>query len=156
MDPVSTYRVQVTPGFDLRAAAGLAGYLGRLGVTHLYASPLLTSTTGSRHGYDVTDHRSADPQRGGEDGRRVLAAALAEHGLSLVLDLVPNHMGVAVAAENPAWWDVLRLGAQSAYGRWFDIDWSRGRLLLPVLGDGPDELAALRLAGGELRYSDQR
>jgi (1->4)-alpha-D-glucan 1-alpha-D-glucosylmutase len=154
--PVSTYRVQVSPDFDLHATAGLAGYLARLGVTHLYASPLLTATTGSMHGYDVTDHRTADPQRGGEEGRLVLAEALREHGLSLVLDLVPNHMGVAVPAENAAWWDVLRLGPQSAYGRWFDIDWSRGRLLLPVLGDGPDELAALRVTAGELRYYDKR
>jgi (1->4)-alpha-D-glucan 1-alpha-D-glucosylmutase len=156
VDPVSTYRVQVSPEFDLAATARLAGYLARLGVTHLYASPLLTSTTGSRHGYDVTDHRTADPQRGGEEGRLVLAGALREHGLSMVLDLVPNHMGVAVPQENPAWWDVLRLGPQSAYGRWFDIDWSRGRVLLPMLGDGPDELRRLRLRGGELRYYDKR
>ncbi|HST66575.1 MAG TPA: malto-oligosyltrehalose synthase, partial [Mycobacteriales bacterium] len=155
-DPVSTYRVQVSPDFDLHATAGLAGYLARLGVTHLYASPLLTATTGSMHGYDVTDHRTADPQRGGEEGRLVLAAALAEHGLELVLDLVPNHMGVAVPHENPAWWDVLQLGPQSAYGRWFDIDWSRGRVLLPVLGDGPDALNDLRLEDGELRYFDKR
>jgi (1->4)-alpha-D-glucan 1-alpha-D-glucosylmutase len=156
VDPVSTYRVQVSPEFDLVATARLAGYLARLGVSHLYASPLLTSTTGSMHGYDVTDHRAADPQRGGEEGRLELAAALREHGLSMVLDLVPNHMGVAVPHENPAWWDVLRLGPQSAYGRWFDIDWSRGRVLLPLLGDGPDETAKLRLAGGELRYYDKR
>jgi (1->4)-alpha-D-glucan 1-alpha-D-glucosylmutase len=154
--PVSTYRVQVSPLFDLHATAGLAGYLARLGVSHLYASPLLSSTTGSMHGYDVTDHRTADPQRGGEEGRLELAAALDRHGLSMVLDLVPNHMGVAVPQENAAWWDVLRLGAQSAYGRWFDIDWSRGRLVLPVLGDGPDELANLRLVDGELRYYDKR
>ncbi|HEY6745795.1 MAG TPA: malto-oligosyltrehalose synthase [Mycobacteriales bacterium] len=154
-DPVSTYRVQVSPEFDLHATAGLAGYLARLGVTHLYASPLLTATTGSMHGYDVTDHRSADPQRGGEEGRLALAAALAEHGLELVLDLVPNHMGVAVPQENPAWWDVLKLGPQSAYGRWFDIDWSRGRVLLPVLGDDPGALNDLRLVGGELHYFDK-
>ena len=156
MHPVSTYRVQVSPEFDLRATAQLAGYLARLGVTHLYASPLLTSTTGSRHGYDVTDHRTADPQRGGEEGRLVLAEALREHGLSMVLDLVPNHMGVAVPHENPAWWDVLRLDRQSAYNRWFDVDWSRGRVLLPVLGDGPAELARLRLGGGELHYHEKR
>jgi (1->4)-alpha-D-glucan 1-alpha-D-glucosylmutase len=155
-DPVSTYRVQVSPEFDLHATAALAGYLARLGVTHLYASPLLTATTGSRHGYDVTDHRTADPQRGGEEGRLVLAAALAEHGLELVLDLVPNHMGVAVPPENAAWWDVLMLGPQSAYGRWFDIDWSRGRLLLPVLADTPDALSDLRVVDGELRYFDKR
>jgi (1->4)-alpha-D-glucan 1-alpha-D-glucosylmutase len=154
--PVSTYRVQVSPVFDLPATAGLSGYLARLGVSHLYSSPLLTSTTGSMHGYDVTDHRSADPQRGGEEGRLALAEALSEHGLSMVLDLVPNHMGVAVPAENAAWWDVLRLGPQSAYGRWFDIDWSRGRVVLPVLGDRPDELSRLRVVDGELRYYDKR
>jgi len=154
--PVSTYRVQISPAFDLHATARLAGYLARLGVSHLYASPLLTATTGSTHGYDVTDHRTADPQRGGEEGRLALAEALREHGLSMVLDLVPNHMGVAVAHENAAWWDVLLLGPQSAYNRWFDIDWSRGRLLLPVLGDGPDELSRLRVVAGELRYHDKR
>jgi (1->4)-alpha-D-glucan 1-alpha-D-glucosylmutase len=154
--PLSTYRIQVAPGFTLQDTAGLAGYLAKLGVSHLYASPLLVSTTGSGHGYDVVDHRTADPQRGGEEGRLAVAAALREHGLSMVLDLVPNHMGVAVPAENHAWWDVLLLGPQSAYGRWFDIDWSRGRLLLPVLGDGPDELAQLRVEDGELRYYDHR
>ena len=154
--PLSTYRVQVRPGFGLAETAGLAGYLARLGVSHLYASPLLTSTTGSQHGYDVVDHRTADPQRGGEEGRLVLAAALREHGLSLVLDLVPNHMGVAAPPENAAWWDLLRLGAQSVYNRWFDVDWTRGRLLLPVLGDGPDELSRLAVVDGELRYYDKR
>ena len=154
--PVSTYRVQVAPAFGFAAAAGLAPYLVRLGVTHLYSAPPLTATTGSEHGYDITDHRSADPGRGGEEGRQVLVAALREHGLGLVVDVVPNHVGVAVPHENPAWWDVLQLGPQSAYGRWFDIDWSRGRLLLPVLGDAPDELDALRLADGELRYHDKR
>jgi (1->4)-alpha-D-glucan 1-alpha-D-glucosylmutase len=156
MAPRSTYRVQVTPEFGLAATAELAPYLATLGVTHLYASPLLTSTTGSQHGYDVTGHAGADPQRGGEEGRLALAAALREHGLSLVLDLVPNHMGVAVPRENAAWWDVLMLGPQSVYGRWFDIDWSRGRVLLPVLGDSPGELAALRIEDGELRYHDHR
>ena len=156
MAPVSTYRVQVTPEFDLAATAALVPYLAKLGVTHLYASPLLPSTTGSQHGYNVTGHGGADPQRGGETGRLALAAALREHSLSMVLDLVPNHTGVAVPAENAAWWDVLKLGAQSAYGRWFDIDWSRGRLLLPVLADGPGALDDLRVESGELRYFDKR
>ena len=153
---LTTYRVQVSPGFTLADTAGLAGYLARLGVTHLYASPLLSSTTGSQHGYDVVDHRTADPQRGGEEGRLELAAALREHGLSMVLDLVPNHMGVAVPHENAAWWDLLRLGAQSVHNRWFDVDWSRGRLLLPVLGDGPDELDRLEVVDDELHYYDKR
>jgi (1->4)-alpha-D-glucan 1-alpha-D-glucosylmutase len=154
--PVSTYRVQVAPAFTFGAAAGLAPYLARLGVTHLYSAPPLTATSGSEHGYDITDHRMADPGRGGEEGRLELVAALRAEGLGLVIDVVPNHMGVAVPYENAAWWDVLRLGPQSAYGRWFDIDWSRGRVLLPVLGDGPAELDQLRLDGGELRYYDKR
>jgi (1->4)-alpha-D-glucan 1-alpha-D-glucosylmutase len=155
--PTGTYRVQVTPDFDLHAAAGLAGYLAALGVSHLYTAPLLTATPGSTHGYDVVDHRQADPRRGGEEGRRALAAALAGHGLGLVVDVVPNHAGVAVPAENPAWWDVLKLGVQSVYANWFDIDWSsRRRLLLPVLADSPDALDDLRLVDGELHYFDKR
>jgi (1->4)-alpha-D-glucan 1-alpha-D-glucosylmutase len=154
--PTSTYRLQIAPSFTLAQAADVVPYLARLGVSHLYASPLLVSTTGSAHGYDVVDHRTADPQRGGEEGRLVLTAALAEHGLSMVVDLVPNHMGVAVPVENAAWWDVLELGPQSAYGRWFDIDWSRGRVLLPVLGDGDAELDRLRVADGSLWYYDKR
>ena len=154
--PRSTYRVQVAPDFDLHAAAGVVDYLASLGVTHLYTAPLLTAASGSGHGYDVVDHRSADPARGGEPGRRKLVAELRSRGLGLVVDVVPNHAGVAAAAENPAWWDVLRLGPRSVYARWFDIDWSRRRLLLPVLADSPDAPDDLRLEGGELRYFDKR
>ena len=154
--PGSTYRVQVAAEFDLRAAAGLVDYLAALGVAHLYSSPLLTAVAGSAHGYDVVDPRYADPARGGESGRLQLAAALRAAGLGLVLDVVPNHAGVAAAEQNPAWWDVLRLGPQSVYARWFDIDWSRGRLLLPVLADAPEALDDLRLADGELRYFERR
>ena len=154
--PRSTYRIQVTASFDLDATAGIVDYLATLGVTCLYTSPLLTAAPGSQHGYDVVDHRAADPARGGEAGRLRLAAALRSRGLGLVLDVVPNHMGVADPAANPAWWDVLRLGPRSAYERWFDIDWSRGRLLLPVLADSPDALDDLRLEDGELRYFDNR
>ena len=148
--------MQVAPDFDLHAAAGIVDYLAALGVDACYTAPLLTATPGSTHGYDVVDHGAADPRRGGEAGRRALVAALRERGMGLVVDLVPNHAGVAMPAENPAWWDVLRLGPQSVYSRWFDIDWSRGRLLLPVLADTPDALADLRLEGGELRYFDRR
>jgi len=154
--PASTYRVQVTPSFDLYATAELADYLTALGVTHLYSSPLLVSTTGSQHGYDVVDHSRADPQRGGENGRLVLAAALREHGLGLVLDIVPNHAGVAVPQSNPSWWDLLRLGRESAFADWFDVDWEAGALLLPVLADTPDALDDLEFDHGELRYHDRR
>ncbi|MFG3602969.1 malto-oligosyltrehalose synthase [Micromonospora chersina] len=152
----STYRVQVRPGFDLDATAGLAGYLADLGVTHLYSAPLLTATPGSQHGYDVVDHRAVNPELGGEGGRQRLVRALRAAGLSLVVDIVPNHAGVARPAANPAWWDVLRRGRASAYADWFDIDWDRGRLLLPVLADTPDALDDLKVVDGELRYHEHR
>ncbi|MEV0156473.1 malto-oligosyltrehalose synthase [Micromonospora sp. NPDC050686] len=152
----STYRVQIRPGFDLDATAGLAGYLHDLGVTHLYSAPLLTATPGSPHGYDVVDHRAVNPELGGEAGRQRLVRALRAAGLGLVVDIVPNHAGVARPAANPAWWDVLRAGRASAYADWFDIDWDRGRLLLPVLADAPDALDDLKLVDGELRYHEHR
>ncbi|WBC15624.1 malto-oligosyltrehalose synthase [Micromonospora sp. WMMA1998] len=154
--PRSTYRVQVRPGFDLDATAELADYLSALGVTHLYTAPLLTATPGSPHGYDVVDPRAVNPELGGEAGRRRLVRALRAAGLGLVVDIVPNHAGVARPAANPAWWDVLRRGRDSAYADWFDIDWDRGRLLLPVLADAPDALDDLKLVDGELRYHEHR
>ncbi|MFG2102794.1 malto-oligosyltrehalose synthase [Micromonospora echinaurantiaca] len=152
----ATYRIQVRPGFDLAATAGLADYLADLGVSHLYSAPLLTAAPGSAHGYDVVDHRAVNPELGGEAGRRRLLRTLRAAGLGLVVDIVPNHAGVAVPAANPAWWDVLRRGRESAYAGWFDIDWERGRLLLPVLADTPDALDDLKLADGELRYHEHR
>ncbi|MFI6820903.1 malto-oligosyltrehalose synthase [Micromonospora sp. NPDC050187] len=152
----ATYRVQVRPGFDLDATADLVDYLADLGVSHLYSAPLLTATPGSAHGYDVVDHRAVNPELGGEAARRRLVAALRAAGLGLVVDIVPNHAGVARPEANPAWWDVLRRGRDSAYARWFDIDWDAGRLLLPVLADTPDALGDLKLVDGELRYHEHR
>jgi len=154
--PAATYRVQISPDFDLTATAGLAGYLAALGVSHLYASPLLAAAPGSTHGYDVVNHTLADPQRGGEAGRLALMAALRRHGLGIVLDLVPNHTGVDLPQSNPAWWDLLRLGPESAFADWFDVDWSRGRLLLPVLSNDPDALDEVELDGGALQYHGRR
>jgi (1->4)-alpha-D-glucan 1-alpha-D-glucosylmutase len=154
--PTSTYRVQVRPDFDLKATAELTDYLADLGVSHLYTSPLLTATPGSQHGYDVVDHRHVSPEIGGEQGRRDLVAALSAANLGLVVDIVPNHAGVGVASSNPAWWDVLKSGRDSTYAAWFDIDWERGRLLVPVLGDEPDALDHLRVEGDELHYFDKR
>jgi (1->4)-alpha-D-glucan 1-alpha-D-glucosylmutase len=143
------------PEFRLAATAELAGYLADLGVTHLYTAPLLAAVPGSTHGYDVVDHSRVSPALGGENGRRTLVAALAEHGLGLVVDIVPNHVGVAVPAANPAWWDVLTHGRESRYAHWFDIDWSRDRILLPVLGSA-DAVKDLRISGDELRYHEHR
>jgi (1->4)-alpha-D-glucan 1-alpha-D-glucosylmutase len=148
--------VQVRPEFPLKATAELSDYLADLGVSHLYTSPLLAAVPGSQHGYDVVDHTKVNPELGGEDGRRELVAALRAAGLGLVIDIVPNHAGVGVPPANPAWWDVLKNGKDSAYAAWFDIDWSRPRLLIPVLADEPDALDKLTLEDGELRYYDNR
>ena len=132
--PVSTYRVQLTPQFTFDDAAAVVPYLARLGVTHLYCSPWLQSEPGSQHGYDVVDHGRVDSQLGGREGLGRLVAACRVEGLGIVLDVVPNHMSVAHERLNQAWWSVLRDGTESPYASWFDVDWSKGRLLLPVLG----------------------
>ena len=153
--PTSTYRLQVRPTFDLYAAADACDYLATLGIGVVYLSPLLPSARGSDHGYDVVRYDTIDSQRGGVDGWTRLLVAARSRALGVVVDIVPNHTGVADAAQNPAWWDVLKLGRGSAYARWFDIDWSRGRLLLPVLGDDYSD-DQLSLVDDELRYFEHR
>jgi len=154
--PSSTYRLQVNAGSDLGAAAEVCDYLDALGVGAVYCSPVLQSAAGSDHGYDVTDHDHIDAARGGREGWQALLEAARAHELGLVVDIVPNHMGVADASANAAWWDVLRLGPSSPFAQWFDIEWTRGRLLLPVLGDGADPATDLQVLGGELRYAEHR
>jgi (1->4)-alpha-D-glucan 1-alpha-D-glucosylmutase len=153
--PSSTYRIQVRPGFDLYATADVCDYLATLGVGAVYLSPLLPSAQGSEHGYDAIAYDGIDTARGGLDGwTRLLAAARARE-LGVVVDIVPNHTGVAVPKQNPAWWDLLRNGKASAYASWFDVDWSAGRLLLPVLGDDFDP-SQLQVDGTELVYFEHR
>jgi (1->4)-alpha-D-glucan 1-alpha-D-glucosylmutase len=153
--PPSTYRIQVQPSFDLHAAADVCDYLATLGVGAAYLSPLLPSTRGSTHGYDVIGFDTIDPARGGVDGwTRMLAAARAR-GLRVVVDIVPNHAGVADPVQNAAWWDLLRLGQGSDYAGWFDVDWSYGRVRLPVLGDDFTS-SQLELVDDELRYFEHR
>jgi (1->4)-alpha-D-glucan 1-alpha-D-glucosylmutase len=154
--PTSTYRLQITPTFDLAAAAELCEYLRELGAGAVYLSPILAAARGSGHGYDVVDFGRIDAARGGPSAWRTLVDAARARGLRLVLDVVPNHTGIADASENEPWWDVLRLGSGSPYARWFDIDWARGRLLLPVLGDDFDAARDLRVVGDELRYGSHR
>ncbi|WP_206791554.1 malto-oligosyltrehalose synthase [Amycolatopsis sp. MtRt-6] len=153
--PESTYRVQLRPEFTFADAAGIAGYLRDLGIGALYASPVLDATPGSTHGYDVVDPTRARPALGGEGARQELSALLKELGLGLVVDIVPNHMSVEVPKANPWWWDVLKHGRGSEYAEFFDIDWDRGPLLLPVLG-GDDAVAELAVDGDELVYHDHR
>lgn len=154
--PTSTYRLQLQPAFPFAAAAAAVPYLASLGVSHLHLSPVLEAVPGSAHGYDVVDHARVREELGGEDGLRALSRTAREHGLGLVVDIVPNHMAMA-PRHNPALWEVLREGPASPYARWFDIDWEAqgGRVLLPVLG-GPvgSELDHLRVDGDVLRYHD--
>ncbi|MFJ3232015.1 malto-oligosyltrehalose synthase [Streptomyces sp. NPDC086787] len=155
--PTATYRLQVQPEFPFAAAAAAVPHLASLGVSHLHLSPVLESVPGSTHGYDVVDHARVRGELGGEQGLRALSRAAREHGLGLVVDIVPNHMAMA-PRHNRALWEVLREGPGSPYARWFDIDWDagNGQLLLPVLG-GPvgGELDRLTVDGDVLRYHDQ-
>ncbi|QIJ65357.1 malto-oligosyltrehalose synthase [Streptomyces sp. JB150] len=155
--PTATYRLQLTPEFPFAAAAAAVPYLASLGVSHLHLSPVLEAVPGSLHGYDVVDHARVRGELGGEDGLRALSRTAREHGLGLVVDIVPNHMAMA-PRHNRALWEVLREGPKSAYARWFDIDWEAqgGQVLLPVLG-GPlgTELTHLTADGDVLRYYDQ-
>ena len=155
--PAATYRLQVHAGFGLDDAAGVAGYLADLGVTHAYSSPLLRSAEGSTHGYDTVDHAHIDEARGGREAFDRFVAALHEHGLGLVLDLVPNHMGIDDPSAAPWWWDVLQHGQASAHAAAFDIDWDHGggRVRIPVLGSA-DDVQKLEVVDGELRYYDNR
>src|SRR5438093_10470982 len=101
----ATYRVQVNKLFTLDQAAAITDYLAQLGISHLYGSPYLQAAPGSLHGYDVVDYHQVNAEAGGPDAHSRLVSALRERGLGQILDIVPNHM--AIAAENPWWWDVL-------------------------------------------------
>jgi len=122
--PVSTYRLQLNSDFTLDDAAARVPYLARLGVTHLYLSPILAAAPGSTHGYDVVDHSRVFDEIGGGEALERLSTTAREHALGLVLDLVPNHMAVPTPAwHNRALWSALAEGPASPYARWFDIDW---------------------------------
>ncbi|MFD8942101.1 malto-oligosyltrehalose synthase [Streptomyces californicus] len=156
MTPTATYRLQLQPDFPFAAAEKAVPYLASLGVSHLHLSPVLEAVPGSTHGYDVVDHGRVREELGGEEGLRSLASAAREHGLGLVVDIVPNHMA-ASPRHNRRLWEVLREGPDSPYTRWFDVDWAAGggKVLLPVLG-GPlgGELEHLTVDGEVLRYHD--
>jgi (1->4)-alpha-D-glucan 1-alpha-D-glucosylmutase len=154
--PIATYRLQLTAGFDFDAAAAIAPYLKKLGITHVYASPFMKARKGSSHGYDVIDHTKLNPELGGDAGFARFSAALKQNNLGLVLDFVPNHVGVHFA-DNPWWLDVLEWGQASPHAVSFDIDWdqlsyrARGGVLLPILGLPYGE--ALEKGEIELRYN---
>src|SRR6188472_3094760 len=153
--PVATYRLQLTPNFDFDAAASIVPYLKALGISHLYASPFMKARKGSTHGYDIIDHTKINPELGGDAGFERLSEALQRHDIGLILDFVPNHVGVHFA-DNPWWLDVLEWGPASPHAASFDIDWdqlpyrARGGVLLPVIGSSYGH--ALESGEIELRY----
>ena len=168
--PVSTYRFQITEEFDLFEASRRLDYLRDLGVDWVYLSPLLAAEPGSSHGYDVVAHDHIDASRGGAEGLAALSAEARRLGLGVLVDIVPNHVGVATPVEDPWWWDVLKHGRDSEHAAAFDVDWAAGdgRIRIPVVGDddqsaegGPiDHLEVVPATGSgqaaELRYHDHR
>jgi (1->4)-alpha-D-glucan 1-alpha-D-glucosylmutase len=160
---VSTYRLQMRgPAsghrFTFSDAEKLLDYLDDLGITHVYLSPILTAVIGSAHGYDVTDPTTVSDELGGAEALHSLSAAARSRGMGLIVDIVPNHVGVGRPAQNPWWWDVLRHGQESRFSSFFDIDWAPdngvdGKLALPVLGSD-DDVAGLTVDGDLLRLGD--
>ncbi|MGF6931753.1 (1-_4)-alpha-D-glucan 1-alpha-D-glucosylmutase [Paraburkholderia sp. UCT70] len=149
--PRSTLRLQFHRGFTFDDAARHVDYFAALGISHLYASPITTAEPGSMHGYDTVDYTQVSAEYGGESGLKRLVDKLRAHDMGLIVDMVPNHMGVGGSSN--AWWlDILEWGRHSAYARHFDVDWHspdpalRGKVLLPTLGASyGEELAAGRI-----------
>jgi (1->4)-alpha-D-glucan 1-alpha-D-glucosylmutase len=163
--PTATYRIQLTPSFGFADTVGILDHLVGLGVSHLYLSPVAEAVPGSLHGYDVIDHTRVRADFGGDDGLTALLDAVAECGLGVIIDHVPNHMSVADAHLNDRWWEMLRDGRESPAAQWFDVDWDHtdGTVIVPKLGDPLDDvLAAGGLSigdgdrGPELRYGPLR
>lgn len=151
--PVSTHRLQLEPDFTLDDAVAQVDHLAALGVTHLYLSPILQATVGSKHGYDVTDHTSVAEGLGGDAGFARLVEAAHGAGLGVVVDVVPNHMTTPTPLSlNRPLWSLLREGRHSAYATWFDVDWDAqdGHILMPVLGAPLDDV----LAAGEISVGE--
>jgi (1->4)-alpha-D-glucan 1-alpha-D-glucosylmutase len=130
--PISTYRLQFNRDFRFTDALRLVDYLHELGITDLYASPILKARPGSTHGYDVTDPTQLNPEIGTPEEFDELCRALQSRGIGLILDIVPNHM--AASLDNPWWFDVLEKGEGSAYAQFFDVNWESKKVLLPILG----------------------
>jgi (1->4)-alpha-D-glucan 1-alpha-D-glucosylmutase len=156
----ATYRLQLLGessgfGFTFADAEKLLDYLDDLGISHLYLSPVMTAVRGSSHGYDVTDPTTVSPELGGADGLARLSAAARARDMGLVVDIVPNHVGIDKPEQNPWWWDVLRYGRSSPHAAFFDIDWDLddGRIILPLLGSD-DDAASLKVDGELLRLGD--
>jgi (1->4)-alpha-D-glucan 1-alpha-D-glucosylmutase len=137
--PVSTYRLQLNKDFTFAEAARQVPYLRRLGISHCYVSPYLKARPGSTHGYDIVDHSAINPEIGSPEAFDRFVAELQRHGMGLIADIVPNHMGV-MGSDNLWWLDILENGQASGYADFFDIEWHpvnqalQNKLLIPVLG----------------------
>jgi (1->4)-alpha-D-glucan 1-alpha-D-glucosylmutase len=155
--PRATVRLQLHKEFRFADAAEIVPYLAALGASHVYASPFLKARPDSTHGYDIVDHSRLNPEIGDEADFERFVATLHAHDMGLVLDFVPNHMGVG-GADNPWWLDVLEWGMASPYAAYFDIDWRppdadlAGKVLLPFLGDQYGKV----LEAGELQLRFDR
>jgi (1->4)-alpha-D-glucan 1-alpha-D-glucosylmutase len=138
--PRATYRLQLNRDFTFVQATAIVPYLATLGISHCYISPCLKARPGSMHGYDIVDHNSLNPEIGTPEEFDRFVSTLHEYGMGLVVDIVPNHMGI-MGSDNAWWLDVLENGESSAYACFFDIDWHplkeelHGKVLIPVLGD---------------------
>ncbi len=152
--PTATYRLQFHKGFTFRNAESLAGYFEELGISHVYASPIFRAAPGSLHGYDICDLNALNPEIGSREDFNTFRSQLQDHHLGLILDFVPNHMGIA-EPHNRWWMDVLEHGPSSPHASYFDIDWHplkrelENKVLLPILGDQYGRV----LEKGELRLS---
>ena len=148
--PDSTYRIQFNKEFTFNMAKEIIPYLKRLGISHVYASPLLSPMPGSMHGYDVINHNLINQEAGTIDEFNEFVDILHHHNIGLIIDTVPNHMGIG--SKNPWWMDVLENGQASEYAHYFDIDWNpikkalKGKVLVPVLGNHYGNI----LASGQL------
>jgi (1->4)-alpha-D-glucan 1-alpha-D-glucosylmutase len=142
----ATYRLQFHKDFTFADAQAQLPYLAALGISHLYASPILMSRAGSTHGYDGIDPRRIDPELGGEAGFRALAEACRAQGLGIIIDIVPNHL--AVDSTNPLWMEALEFGPHGPAGAIFDIDWAQGPVVIPTLGKTLHDA----IADGELTF----
>ena len=160
--PTATYRLQLSSRFTFDDATQVCGYLRCLGVDWVYLSPVLQAEPGSDHGYDVIDHHAIDAERGGQDAFERFCVRAHSEGLGVLVDIVPNHMGVATPQLNRWWWDLLEAGRDSRYADAFDVEWdaAQGRIRIPVLGDdvvdGPGELDTLAFDGDAIVYNDVR
>src|ERR1700720_3630624 len=138
--PLVTYRLQLNRDFTFVQATAIVPYLSALGISHCYVSPCLKARAGSMHGYDIVDHNSMNPEIGRPEDFDRFVSTLHEHSMGLILDIVPNHMGV-MGNDNAWWLDVLENGESSPYASFFDIDWHPikqelyGKVLIPVLRD---------------------